>query len=380
MKTLHLYLTRQVVAALLLTVAVFAFVFLLGNGLKEILPLLLNRQAGLWTVLKAFALLLPFVLMFALPMGLLTATLLVFGRFSAEQELTAARASGIGLLSLAAPIIALSLVCCGLCAAINLELAPHSRVAMKRLLKKAGIEQADALLPAGQAITKIPSTIFYLGKNDGKNLADINIYQLTGSNTTGIIYAPRGDFRVDMASQQLLLHLFNPQMQTYDAGEWKTHFSGEASFPYSLKKVFEQGETIRVSDMTFRQARRELASLQAQLAQPGWNPTATEADRTKQRALLLAPLRLQLHRQLAFSFACFGFTLVGIPLAIRVHRRETNIGVAIALGLVALYYGFILLAQSMETRPQLHPEIFMWLPNFFFQLIGGILLWRANRN
>ncbi len=380
MKTLHLYLTRQVVATLIMTVAVFTFVLLLGNALKEILVLLINRQATLWGVAQAFGLLIPFVWVFALPMGMLTAALLVFGRFSADQELTAVRSSGISLVALITPILMLSLALCGVSAWINMEVAPQCRVAYKSLLFRMGLKLSGAVLPEGRLLKDFPGCMIYIGKNDGQTLHDIKIYQMnTNQQVEIILLAPLGN--LEISNQQPVMHLFDVEAINWNGTVTETSALDK---PLDVKKV-DAEEKPSVSDMTFGQLQAELHDLDRSFSQPTPRTMSSEELRKWKLALeqqkqnLTTPILVQIHRQVAFSFACLGFTLVGIPLGIRAHRRETNIGIAMALVLVLIYYSFIILGQSLQTHAEWAPYLIVWLPNFIFQAVGAVMLWRANK-
>lgn len=384
MKTLHLYLTRQVIASLLMTAAVFTFVLLLSNVMKDVFLLLVNRQSSVGIILQAVGLLIPYVWAFALPMAMLTATLLVFGRFSADQELTAARAGGISLLSLTTPILLLSLLLCGVCAWVNMEIAPRCWNAYKNLAVKLKAELADIRFPEGRFIKDFEGYIFYIARNRNQNLQDVMVMVMEdNTNVTTTIRAPRGKISRDEPNRKIILELFDPKSVTMVDGRALPSASSKMTLTLNLDSAAVKPRKPKIREMTFSQLRDELRDLEGRISTPAaLERTQGEESEGKWREMekqITSPIRTQIHQQVAGSFACFGFALVGIPLAIRLHRRETNIGFAMALVLVSIYYSFMLLGEGLATRPEFAPHLIVWFPNFIFQAVGVVLLWRANR-
>jgi lipopolysaccharide export system permease protein len=80
--------------------------------------------------------------------------------------------------------------------------------------------------------------------------------------------------------------------------------------------------------------------------------------------------------RLALSFSCFAFVLLGAALGIRIHRRESSIGIALSLVLVFVFYFFIILADSLVTYPQIYPHLIVWIPFVISEVIGFSILIR----
>ena len=94
--------------------------------------------------------------------------------------------------------------------------------------------------------------------------------------------------------------------------------------------------------------------------------------------------RLPLSSQFEFScgfalgVAPIVFMLIGIPLGIRTSRRESNIGVSISMGVMVLYYAFLIIAKSLAKKPEFFPHIIIWIPSVACLAIA-LLLIRRNQ-
>ena len=86
-------------------------------------------------------------------------------------------------------------------------------------------------------------------------------------------------------------------------------------------------------------------------------------------------LAVEVNKRLALALSCFSFALLGIPLGIRSHRKESTIGIGLALGLLFVYYLFIIAADSLLDRPAWRPDLIPWIPVLGGQLLGGFLVY-----
>jgi lipopolysaccharide export system permease protein len=108
-RILRLYAIREIALPTLMALLTITFILMI-RYVYEMVNLVLQPGVGLPQVANLLVSLLPSVLVFAAPMAVLVGVLIGVGRMTLDHEVLAIRASGVNLMSVFAPAIALSLV------------------------------------------------------------------------------------------------------------------------------------------------------------------------------------------------------------------------------------------------------------------------------
>lgn len=85
------------------------------------------------------------------------------------------------------------------------------------------------------------------------------------------------------------------------------------------------------------------------------------------------PLLVGLYRKFSISFSSLVFALLGIPLAIRVRRRERSLGFGLSIMVCLLYYMLMALGEGLALQGKMNPILGVWLPNIILLMVGLVL-------
>jgi lipopolysaccharide export system permease protein len=379
MKLLDRYVSRQLLSTSLFAVGILSVVLVLGNVFRQLLDLLVNHNVPLDLILSFIGYILPFSLTFTIPWGFLTAILLVFGKMSAENELIALRSSGVSIPRICVSAFALAAVCTGICLWINVDVAPRAQVKMKDALYNIATNNPLAMFGSDKVIDEFPGKKIYVERNDGPELHNILVYEMNeDSFPMRVVFARRGVLQTDHEHNQLLLNLFDARYEerNQDAPNNLAKISQgitakETTFPISLQELYEKNKRKKgLSTMTVNELQQRLREEQTAVV--------SKDDRKKQAADLSAA-RTEVSKRFSFSLASFAFALIGVPLAITAHRKETSVGFLLSLAVAFVYFFFIIIADTVRNNPRAHPEFLVWTPNVLFIALGMWLFVRLSR-
>lgn len=377
-------LDRHIFKSVLFTcagaVGLFAFVLMLGNLVRDLLPYLLSGQLPAGTFLRLVGMLVPAVAIYALPMGMLTGVLLTLGRLSADSEITAMRAAGLSLARIARPIFILGALGCALGLYVNFESMPRARVQYHKELDDAIAASPLSIIVPKTFIRNFNGFVVYVGEKEGAVMHDFWLWHLDREGrATQLVRAESGRFDYDATANELILTLTRAQIEERPA-------SNPENFTESPRiGSFEQSEPQRLSrtrlfgEATVRQklAWKTYAELRAEEARVAALPFASGAAKDHARAVM--KVRLTVQEKFNTALAILSFALIGVPLGIKVSRRETSANLGVAVLLALGYYMLTVAVTWLDRNPVYRPDLLFWLPNTVFLILGVWLFLRIER-
>ena len=434
MKTIEKYIVGSFLTAFTLCWLVLTFVLSIGLLVK--VTSLIAKGMPVDVVGRYFLTGIPETIGFTIPLAVLISSLLVFGRLSTDSEIAAMRACGINLLRVMLWPLIIALVLSLLCLYMHNEVVPHSEESRAQLALTATSDLGLDLMEPGMFNEGPNQMKIWFSSRNGPWLTDLRIYDKTKAGLDREIRAVRA--RVTRQGDNLKLDLYDAIIDPLDDEHPGTaHAARFAHELVDAFKTASRPKKVRTSGSAeLRQMLPEAEALEADSAQAAaiiracpdcaqlnakgksicrnpvhelartlqnaaglYDPAlvnrlkatcpacraGTCTDPNHARILLAASayqqaqglpteIRVELHKRTALACAAFCFALIGMPLGIRAHRRESTIGVAIGLGIALLYYMAMILADSLKRNPGLHPELIVWLPAVVCLLVAAVLI------
>ncbi|UPA28641.1 MAG: LptF/LptG family permease [Verrucomicrobiota bacterium] len=362
-KQLYQYIARRFVGYLLLSILFFSGLLLVGRMMKDMMTLLIEGKLSLAHGVWLGIMLLPSVAAYALPFGFVSATLLTLGELSADREYIALRGAGISPLKIFSPILYLSIVGVVLALTVNFHYAPRAISSAKVRIQSIIREEPLRFIAPQKFIRDFPGYVLFVRAIDGDQLRGFRIWEFDEKDRMRtFIEAKQGSLVYDSGNNALQLTLLQGtiQHQEPEAKEWPLISFEKLTLSLSMAKIFQNNlEKRKIRNMTYG----EMCALKNQ------------AERDDDRSLLME-VHVGFQMKAAMAFGILALVLMAIPLSIRFARRETSANAAIAFLICVGYYVTMMLLSFLTKRPQLRPDLLLWLPNI---VLSGLGIWGIRK-
>lgn len=436
MSIISRYILRLHIAPFIFGSMLVMFLFLFQFLLKNV-DQLLGKGLSLWLIVQLIVLNLSWMVVLAVPMGVLFSTLMAFGNMSSVHETTIIKSSGGSLLKMMKPVIISGIILTLLLFWFNDEILPEANHRAKVLMMDIQRKKPTFSIESGKFSQELDGyTIFarQVDSIDGK-LYGVTIYDNRNVNNVNIISADTGiaSFSNDMS--KLIFDLYSGEINQMVEFEYKNY--KKINFEkyrivlnadgFNLTRtdddLISRGDReMHIRDMrkiveeATKEERKYDSSLKYQIDKhykylsgkivDSTNSFLRTTDIVQSDAVVLQNVQrrisffkatlnsdimrrddynfkarqyeIEIQKKYAIPFACLVFVLVGCPLGIMTKGGNFGISAAISLAFYILYWASLIGGEKLADRGIISPLLGMWGGDILIFIIGVFLILKVN--
>jgi LPS export ABC transporter permease LptF/LPS export ABC transporter permease LptG len=355
MRIIDRHICRAIVSHALLALAVFTFIFFVPQ-MARIMELVARHSAASRDIFKLFLSAFPSVLTFTIPMALLVGILIGLGALSADSELIAMNATGMGLRRLLVPVGAVAVFAAAVTLCITLWLAP---ISVRRY------RSSSELLRTGQASSAIQPRVF--DERFPHMVLYVQDVSAAATHWTGIFLVesdPDDVSRLTVAKDAIVIADSDQGKLELHLNDGSTHESSISNAGnYTLSAFGQRDLSVAVGDDSG--APRTLEFINSEL------PLTVLAAK---RGADARAAEIEIHRRLSLPAACLALPLMALPLAARPRRGSRAGGFLLALVLICGYYVIFTMGAGLARDGLLPAWLGMWAANIAAAGVGLAML------
>jgi len=420
MKILTRYILREHIAPFFF--AFFTITFLLViDFVPRIIDRVIDKDIDVMVVLELVGLNLAWMLALSIPMSVLVATLMAFGRLGSDFEITAIKASGINLLHVLLPLmVAAAFVTWGMIE-FHDRVLPDLNKKARTLLGDIQAMRPTLVFESGVFISDIPGYLVLIDRIDHATsyVEGVRISETKDPDHPRLIIARDGYLEMTDGGRNMRFRLNNGELHTLDLQnpdnyrklDFKNqviNVSGTASELVRTDSEYRTDREMNIEEMTSHVDRavssaeplRERINEYFQtkftylfsdtfafnlkdsvddrralgLVQSDASVLVRHVERNRQQISaqkrVMDKYNIEIQKKYSIPAASLAFVLIGAPLGIMTRRGGMGMAIAIAIALFMVYWAFLIGGEDMADRGIISPFVAMWSANILIGCLG----------
>jgi lipopolysaccharide export system permease protein len=341
----------------------FTSIVFLGR-LMKITQMIVVKGVGLVEVLQTCLYLLPYLLVFTLPMAATVGILLSMTRLSVDHEVTALKTAGLSFGQLLPPILGFSVLVALLTLFLTVIGSPWGQQATRELLKDVAKKRADLGIQEQVFNTDFQGLMLFANRvssNTGQ-LKGIFIYDFRDAGNPNTVYAETGRLSYDAGQEAMIMELFNGRIFRWgqegkDQSRWQMVEFKSYRLPLQIFGFPLKGGKSE-SEMSLRELREILAH----------EPQGSDPYN---RAMV------ELNQRFAMPLGALILCLIAMPLGLSHRHQGRTWGLIVGLALFLVYYIVFTASWRLALNFKMDPALAPWTSDILFVGVA-LYLWQRT--